>query len=211
MSRFIAPIILILVSISVFFILTKPIYSDITSLKAKTASYNTALDNSKALENQRDILVAKENSISTDNLDRLAKFLPQNVDNVRLILEIGEIAKPYGMVLKDIQYDTAAAAEQNATDSNVGTAVVQGGAANGSTPKDYGIFNLQFSTTGTYDNFINFTKALESNLRMVDISSISFSSDNLAVSGTTTGASTNIYSPEIYKYDFKINTYWLKN
>ena len=76
MTRFIAPIIFILVSVGVFFMLTNPIYKDTSILNAQIASYNTALDNSKTLEKQRDILVAKENSISTDNMDKLEKFLP---------------------------------------------------------------------------------------------------------------------------------------
>ncbi|MFA6300799.1 MAG: hypothetical protein WC609_00420 [Candidatus Paceibacterota bacterium] len=203
------PIILISASIGIFIILTSPIYNDISTLNAQVASYDTALDNSKALENQRDMLVAKENSISVENMDRLEKFLPQNVDNIRLILEIEEIAKPYGMTLKDIKYD--AAADKSTTGNTAGTPVVQGGRTAEIAPKDYGIFNLEFSTTGTYVNFVNFTKALESNLRVVDISSISFSSDSFATSGTATGVSTNMNSSEIYKYNFSINTYWLKN
>jgi hypothetical protein len=209
MTRFITPIILILISIGVFFMLTNPLYKDISILQAQVSSYDTALDNSKTLEKQRDTLVAKENSISVDNMDRLEKLLPQNVDNVRLILEIGEIAKPYGMVLKDIQYDVMA--DTSTTKNTPGAIVVQGGGGTEIVSRNYGIFNLGFSTTGTYENFINFTKALESNLRMVDISSISFSSEGLVIPGGTTGVSTKINSSDIYKYDFKINTYWLKN
>ena len=209
MMRFIMPIVLIGIALCVFFILTNPIYNDISALKAQATSYNTALDNSKALENERDKLVAKANGISVENMARIEKFLPQNVDNIRLILEIGEIAKPYGMILKDVKYNVDKKTTENGNAG--GTAVVQGGGVAGSTPKDYGVFDLEFSTSGTYDNFINFTKTLESNLRMVDVSSITFSSDNIAVTGAVAGASPKTSSPEIYKYDFKIKTYWLKN
>ena len=86
--------------------------------------------------------------------------------------------------------------------------IVQGGGAAKPVPKDYGVFDLEFSTSGSYDNFINFTKDLEKNLRIVDISSISFSSE---VSSGIGGAGLKTISSEIYKYDFKIKTYWLKN
>lgn len=198
------PIILIGVSVSLFFVFTNPIYSDISSLRTEVASYNNALDNSKILENERDRLTAKYNAIDPNNLMKLQKLLPENVDNVRLILEIEQIGLPYGMVLKDVKYnaaDTKAAAELVAK----GSAVQGGGIVK--TPKDYGIFDLEFSTSGTYDNFINFTKDLESNLRIVDISSVMFSSDNVNI----TGVNTKVNSPEIYKYNFKIKTYWLKN
>lgn len=197
------PIVLIGIAITFFFVVTNPLYNSITALKMQGVSYNTALDTSKTLENERDALTAKYNNMDPDNLAKLQKLLPDNVNNIRLILEIEQIAAPYGMTLSDIKYD---ATGTNATADTTNTAtVVQGGVtAAQNQSKDYGVFNLEFSTSGTYDDFINFTKDLESNLRIVDVSSISFSSD---ASASTTKANT----PEVYKYDFKINTYWLKN
>src|SRR3989338_8756773 len=104
MMRFIAPIILIGIAGSIFFMLTNPAYDRISALKADVASYNIALDNSKMLENERDKLTSKYNVINPDNLIKLKRFLPDNVDNIRLILEIEQIALPYGMALKDIKY-----------------------------------------------------------------------------------------------------------
>lgn len=199
MTRFIMPVILIGIAISLFFIFTNPLYSEISLLKEEVASYDEALDNAKALENERDKLTYKYNSISPENLTKLEKLLPENVNNIRLILEIEKIALPYGMVLKDVRYNT----ETEAAGSTPG--VIQGGNTGEVTPKNYGIFDLEFSITGSYDNFINFTKDLESNLRIVDISSVSFSS------ATINTNSSRVTSPEVYKYDFKIKTYWLKN
>ena len=135
---------------------------------------------------------------------KLQKLLPNNVDNIRLILEIEQIALPYGMVLKDIKY-SATDTTKSATNGEV--AIVQGGGAVQSPPKDYGVWDLEFSTVGTYDNFLNFTRDLESNLRIVDISSIQFSSETASESSSTPNSSPLL---ESYKYDFKIKTYWLK-
>ena len=204
MMRFIMPIILVGIAISVFFMFTNPIYNDISTLQAQVASYNDALDNSKMLENERDKLTAKYNTIDPNNLTKLQKLLPGSVDNIRLILEIEQIALPYGMTLTGVKY--------NATDTSATTntlaapAVVQRSGVAEPVPKNYGIFDLEFSTSGTYNNFINFIKDLESNLRIVDISSISFSSDT-----TSSSANSKTISPEIYKYNFHIKTYWLKN
>jgi Tfp pilus assembly protein PilO len=201
--RFVMPIVLIGIAVTVFFMFANPLYNDILALKAEVSSYNDALDNSKALENERDKLTAKYNTIDLNNLTKIQKLLPENVDNIRLILEIGQIASPYGMVLKDVKYN----ATDNSTSPSATTAeaAVQGGGA-AKTAKDYGIFDLEFSISGSYNNFINFTKDLESNLRIVDISSIDFSSD---VPSTSVNGKTS--SSDIYKYDFKIKTYWLKN
>jgi Tfp pilus assembly protein PilO len=206
--RFIMPIILIGISLSVFFVFTNPIYNDISLLPAQVASYNEALDNSKALENERDKLTAKYNAINPDNLVKLEKLLPANVDNIRLILEIEKIASPYGMSLKDVKYstvDSATAVAAAAATTTTTTNTVQGGGTVSSTSKDYGVFDLEFSVSGSYNDFINFTKSLESNLRIVDITSITFSSE------TSASVKSDPSSLEIYKYDFKIKTYWLKN
>lgn len=206
MMRIIMPIILTGVAGLVFFMLTNPIYNDMSALSLDVGSYNEALDNSKALENERDKLTLKYNTINPDNLIKLKKLLPDNVDNIRLILEIEKIALPYGMVLKDVKYSAAVSNTEKTTATK--GAVIQGGVAP-KTPKDYGIFNLEFSVSGTYDNFISFIKDLESNLRIVDISSITFSSSGTDTGGNNNNSKTNL--SEIYKYDFAIKTYWLKN
>jgi len=211
MMRFITPIILIAISVTLFFMYANPLYNDISGLKAQVASYNSALSNSKMLESQRDKLTAQYDAMDPDNLARLQKLLPNNVDNIRLILEIEQIAAPYGMTLTNIKYDTTDA-NANTNTATVASAVQGGGVARQQT-SGYGTFNLEFSTSGSYDNFISLTKDLESNLRIVDISSISFSSATTAPSASS-GAGSNVSktnSGAIYQYDFNIKTYWLKN
>ena len=201
MFKYILPIILIGVAIVGFFILADPLYQGVSLKRVQIASYNEALNNSKALEAERDKLTQKYNSFDPENLAKLQKLLPDNVDNIRLILEIEKIASPYGMVLKDVKYNTTS----NDTTTTPQTAgVIQGGKVPAN--KDYGIWNLEFSTQGTYNNFINFIKDLENNLRIVDVSSIQFST-----SATSASAGLNSSLPEAYKYSFKIQTYWLKN
>lgn len=193
MLRIIIPVILISLSIALFFTFTNPLYNDVKALRQEVGSYNEALNNSKALENERDKLTQKYNSIGGENLDRLEKLLPESIDNIRLILEIEKLAQPYGMALKNVKYDTT----QKVTTPALPGAIqgVLGAAAK----KDYRVWNLEFSTEGSYDNFINFAKDIENNLRIVDIASISFSSSG------------GILRSDLYEYNFKIKTYWLKN
>lgn len=210
MTRLIVPVILILIAFGIFFVFTNPLYSGISGLRAQVASYDEALNNSKALENERDKLTAKYNSINPENLIKLQKLLPENIDNIRLILEIEQIAVPYGMVLKEVKYNTAKTDTTTPSASTVIPRATLGNlpgniAANKTQNKDYGVWDLEFSTTGTYNNFLNFTKNLESNLRIVDIASIQFSSSSSNSKFSETS------SEESYKYSFKIKTYWLKN
>ncbi len=180
-----------------FFTLASPLYKDISLKKEQIASYNEALANSKALEALRDQLTQKYNSLHPEDLSKIQKFLPDHVDNIRLILEIEKVASPYGMVLRDVRYDIEERVVSRAAGSVPGSRAPA--------TKDYGVWGLEFSTQGTYNNFINFLKSLESNLRMVDVSSIEFSSN------AGSGIELNPSLPEVYKYNFKIKTYWLKN
>jgi Tfp pilus assembly protein PilO len=193
MTRFVLPAILIAISISIFFVFVSPLYTEISTLKGNLASYDEALANSKALRNERDKLTQKFNAITKSDLDRINKLLPENVDNIRLILEIEKIASPFGMALKDVRYNPTKAESSAPVGVQAGTAVSQ---------KEYGVWDLEFSTSATYTNFLNFIKALESNLRIVDIASVDFSSDSMGGVGV---------APSTYKYSFKIKTYWLKN
>lgn len=195
--KLITPIILILIAGATLFLLAMPMYKDIGELRKETASYNQALGNSKALENERDKLTAKYNSFSREDLSKLEKFLPENVDNIRLILEIEQMAAPYGMALRNVKYN----AQDTSTMVPV-AGVVQG--ARKETRKDYGIFDLEFSTSGGYNDFMNFMRDLENNLRIVDVSGVSFSSN-------TGPLNKQVVGPEVYEYDIKIRTYWLKD
>jgi biopolymer transport protein ExbD len=194
MFRNIIPIILIGIAIAGFFMFTNPMYTEFVDIKSQMASYDEALSNSKMLENERDKLTKIFNSIDTVNLEKLQKLLPDSVDNIRLILEIEKLALPYGMILKDVKY---------ATDVTKAKDNAQGGLQAKKSEKNYGAWDLEFSTEGTYLNFISFLKDLENNLRIVDVVSIDFSSD--------TGSGINPNSQEAYKYNLKIKTYWLKN
>jgi len=201
MFRFATPIILIGIGTAGFFMFTKPLYKEISILKTQVASYDEALNNSKSLESERDKLTQEYNTIDKNNLTKLEKMLPDSVNNIRLILEIEKLSLQYGMALKDIKYDTKSQTTGTAT-----TPVIQSNKNNLAVKdnKDYGAWDLGFSTQGSYFDFLNFIKDLEKNLRIVDITSIEFSSN------TGTGLATTLPS-SIYKYNFNIRTYYLKN
>jgi len=196
MFKFILPIIFVGVAITGFFILTNPLYREILEEKKQIASYGEALNNSKALEAERDKLTQKYNSFNPEDISRLQKLLPDSVDNIRLILEIEKLASPYGMVLKDVKYNVLA---KDA--ALLQAAVIKGG--KNLLGKNYSVWDLEFSAQGTYNNFLSFVKDLENNLRIVDIHSVQFSSAG------NTGLNPSV--PVAYKYSFKIKTYWLKN
>lgn len=196
--RFFIPSILIALSVISFIVFTDPTYKDVKDLKLEAAAYNQALDNAKSLQEKRDELAQKYNSFNPDDIEKVEKILPDSVDNIRLIIEIEKMAAQYGMILKQVKYDTF---ETDSDESGPVATETRTDALLAN--REYGEFELQFSTEGEYSKFLTFLRDIEESLRIVDVTDISFSSSSdVTTTGLTSGS---------YKYDFTVKTYWLKN
>lgn len=183
--KFLFPTTLIVAAIMVFYFFSDPTYQEVKTLITEKQSYSDALDNSKKLQSVRDELLAKYNSFPANSLERLEKMVPNNVDNVRLVLEIDRIASNYGMSIKNIKLGTSNTTKK---DANVKDII-------GKDEKPYGTVSLEFSLEGPFQNFASFVGDLEKSLRIVDITGISFSTSD--DKGTS-------------QYNVRLNTYWLR-
>lgn len=194
MFKVIFPIIMTVAAIGLFVVFTNPGYKEIGSLRVVQAAYDQALNNSQQLLKVRNDLMVKFNNFSTTDKDRLTKLMPDTVDNIRLIIDMQNIALTHGMTLKDIKYDARA-------QSNADTAAAARGPATpgqlATNQKDYGTFELEFSVTGSYTNFLSFIGDVEQSLRIVDIESVTFQAADAGSSSM--------------KYVIRVRTYWLKS
>lgn len=185
--RYIYLLILIGVSVAVFGMVIGPRYKQAQILKNEVAGYGNRLRTAEALKSEREELIAKYNSISKADLDNIKILLPDSVDNIRLIIQLDALATKNGLSsLRSVEYETAKT-EQPAT-AQVTPA----------SQKPYGEFNLSFSTTGPYKNFLAFVSDLEQNLRLVDITDVKFTQ------GPGPGMVDNL------SYTISLKTYWLK-
>ena len=164
MSRFIVPVLLLVLSGFAFFGYIDSAYENSQELSAREAEFDAALERSKELIAIRDALLSKYNTLPESDLERLRKLLPNNIDNIRLILDIDNIAARYGMSVVDFSLGT--------TDTASGEAIGPGSS-------EVGTVEFSFSTTAQYEVLKQFLMDLEDSLRLVDIVSMSFaSSDN---------------------------------
>ncbi len=178
--RTLLPIIFILIAGAIFFGYIDPAYRLVQERRVEEVRFDLALTRSRELQQTRDQLLSRYNTFSNEDLDRLEKLLPNNIDNVRLILDFDALASQYGMRVRNVGIETAEA-----------------GAAGALTVADdlgYGTLTLVFTVTTTYEKFRAFLEDLERSLRLVDVTAITFSS-------TESG---------LYDYSLSIQTYWLK-
>lgn len=181
--RFILPIILIAASIGLFVVYIDPQYQQVKALSMQAAEYDDALSKAKELRTTRDQLLSKRNTFSTDDLNRIGRSLPDNVDNIRLIIDINNIASRHGLSLKSI----------SATDVS-DSSQARSALAVGSSGDPLGSVNVNFTVGADYDTFLTFLHDLEHSLRIVDVESIEFAAP-------TQGTQTD--------YSVSLRTYWL--
>jgi len=175
---------------AIFFLFTQPTYDGIQSLKQQIGQYDQALDKAAELQALKQSLLSRYNSFNPADLDRLHKLLPDHVDNVRLVLDLDNLASRHGMGLQNVVISNIASDAKN-------EGVI---AAIGAGRQKYDSLTFKFSTQGTYQNFTAFLQDLENSLRIVDLVSLRLDS-----AGGPLGS-----GEPIYRYDMTIRTYWLK-
>jgi Tfp pilus assembly protein PilO len=176
------PLVFIIVSVILFFTVTDPIYKEVKDLRIKYAQYQDVLDKSAELLRHRKSLQDKYSAFAEDDITRLTKLLPDTVDNVRLIIDI---AKRYGLTIKNVRLDDSKVNKSGVKDS---VATITAGEGK------YGTIPMGFSVTSDYNTFLSFLEDLESSLRIVDVVNI----------GLKPGAN------NVYSFDVSLKTYWLK-
>ncbi len=183
--RLLVPIILIIAAIGLFVVYTNPTYQASKALATKAASYDNALTKSQELRTERDKLLSKRNTFAPDDVQKIEEILPDNVDNIRLIIDINNIASRHGLSLSNVQIGNvgsgAAASAAAALSASAGAGPV-------------GSVDIGFSVTTSYDTMLSFIQDIEHSLRLIDIQKLSF-----AAPGDTGNSS----------YSFNIRTYWL--
>ena len=182
MIRLLIPFIFIGAAVGLFKTCIDPTYKDIRSLQVQINSYDEALSKAQELRKVRDDLLKTRDSFAPGDIEKLAKVLPENVDNIRLIIDIGNIAARHNLMLSTVDLGDLSQSKE----AKLGAGTPDMSAA-------IGFVDVGFSVTSTYDTFLTFVADLEHSLRLLDIQKLSF-----------TAAPTGLVS-----YKISLRTYWL--
>lgn len=190
MGKTIISVVGFVAAFGIFFFYTKPTYDAAQGQRVKIAEYDAALVKANELQERKQALLKKYNDFSPEDKDRLQKLLPDHVDNVRLILDLDNIASRRGMAMQNVVVSTPGAGQTAQT--AVGTI--------SSSKQKYDVLTTKFTTQGTYTQFQQLITDLETSLRIVDISSLRLNKSD-AISST---------GEPLYSYEVSLRTYWLK-
>ena len=174
-------IILIILALGLFYTFTRPEWGRTQLLLRESGEYKSVLANIEDIAETRDKLLVNYEALPKLEMDRLSKVLPDNVDSVRLALDLDTIVGRYGTTLKNVKIKT-------------------GGADNFTLPVlpqyalPYEKVTVSFSFISNHANFMKILSDLERSLRIMDIKSVVFETQDLG----------------LYEHELVVETYWLK-
>lgn len=182
----------LIIAVGVFFAYVGPTWKgEITTTKAAIKSDDDALSAAKAYTEAQNQLTAARNAIDPNDLARLTSFIPDSVDNVRIILDINSLAARSGLTISNVTVsDSSTSRTKSSVSSNT-----QAGASTLAAPENpVGSVDLSLAAAGTYSSLRSFLDGVEKSGRLLDLR-------DLAVKGSNTGA---------YNYQMTLRIYWLR-
>lgn len=186
------PIIFIILAVGIFFLYIQPQNEKLDSLKEEAKQYEEARKKANELRTKRDSLKDQYKQIGVADQERLKKMIPDTVDNVRLLLDLTNIADEFNIELSQISIGAGTADPSN-PEGNQGEQaqqqIVIDDASNG-----YGTIRIGFSFISTYEDYKRLLRKLELSLRLVDIKQLSVRTSDTALNS----------------YSVSMETYWLR-
>jgi hypothetical protein len=181
------PIVIVIAAIGLFFVYTSPAYTGpVTAARLEVESLNGALKAADAFKERESQLLAERDALPAADLARLEAFLPNNVNNIQLILDLDALASRSGVRLSNFNVGEQASDGSAATTGDESISLESTSAV--------GFIDITLTAEGTYGAFRTFIKATEQSLRMLDLVSLN-------IEGSSTG---------VYTYDMTFRIYWLQ-
>ncbi len=170
-------IILIVVLIAVVVFLDLPFYNKVSLLRKEIKSQNDLIKERQEIMAKVDQLKETYKKREAE-ISRVYYVLPIGKDIPNLIVQFEALAAENGLILEKIDFVEKA--------SKKTTQAEQGG--EGTTPvsqTDYKSLGISASLTGSYGAFKSFLEALEYNIRLADLKTVDFSSQQTLVGGAS--------------------------
>jgi len=159
MARKIISLFLVLTAVFVFWFWTKPQISSLNRFVIQKKVLNKALSETRELQELRNKLLSEYNSISSAELVKLYKIIPENAEAIKLMVEITDIAKETGVIVKRFE-------SQKESENKVGIVAL---------PSAHKTLSLVINFSSSYKGFRSFVGDLQKSLRVINIDDISFS------------------------------------
>ncbi len=180
--RIIISLIFAAVAIVGFLTWTLPEYREIESLRGQESGFGDVLASVERLKKQSGAVLSEYNSIAQGDIDRLNKFLPSQVESIKVVIELEKITKNRRLLLKSINVRSPEKTQKTSF------------GAGKNNKKNFEEIEIDMSVVGSYGSFIALLGDLEKSLRLIDVKKINFTA------GDT----------DSYEFRIRAVTYWTK-
>ena len=170
MIRTITPIFSIIIALVIFFFYAKPEFAVIKATQGETEQYTEAAATAAALNSELNALVDKKRSFSAGDLERLDALVPADINEVRILADLNEIARTHNMLFGNI--DVKNSDTENAASGQTGT--IEGDSGQRVVYTDFLTSDITFSLIGTYEQFKSFLADVEKSLVLLEMLNIGF-------------------------------------
>lgn len=182
--RNIFPFILIALSIGMFAFVVRPYNEKVKVQGIEVSRKEKESTDSDRLATDKQRIEQEYRSISEEEKSRLKRVLPDTIDNVRLALDIDELALRRGVSIGPITIESDLGGVAKARERGVS-----------SQQPEYGTIQVNFSFRTDYNSFMLLLQDLEHSQRLVDVTDLSVS---------------KIEKSPIYGFEVTLQTYWLR-
>lgn len=161
MIKTIFPVLTIGVAIALYFMFTDAKIDEIKLLQEEEAHFDTALAQTLELGRIHERLESQFNELQKENLDKLEKMLIKEIDPIRLVYDIDNIAVIHGKKIKEVGVEVVREKKGQQGDEQFET--------------ELNSISVSFVIDATYNELLDFIRDLEQSLQIVDIENVSFS------------------------------------
>ena len=183
------------VSILLVLFLFIPLFSSTKGAYLELRDKNKEIEKLKNLSNEIESIKANYDSIA-EEAEKVLLTLPDEKDIPQLLVQFEKIAKNNGLLLESIEFGEIVKRKESDFIETVDD--YKGISQSKKILSVFPTSSVLIKITGSYSAFKNYIKALEKNVRSMDIYSISFANDNKSL----------LIDPSIFKFDLGINVYY---
>lgn len=185
MNRYLAPVILSILSVAIYINYIDGTYRQIEKKLAAEDELNVYLKDAMEAQSKLSAIAATYKSIAPEEEQKLNRLLPDNIDPTRLVVDVNGLAEQHGLIAQNVKTSVEKESEEN--------------------PRKYVVHELTFTVTSTYGVVREFIADLEKSLQLRDIVNVSF------MVGTLSPGATPL-PPElaVQDYNVTVTSYSLK-
>lgn len=192
MTKNLITIVIILAFVAVVIFLDIPIVQSVLNSRKDIVSNQNLLSERESFIKTIENLIDKYKN-NEEVLKNLDNILPGDSDVPDLLVQIEALANAGGIVVKDVNI-----AVVDDKEASKAAAARTGGVAQEKVPSNYKTISIDLTATGDYSALKKFLQAIEENMRLIDVDSISFS-------GKTQGSSS------LFDFNITLRTYYYTN